>query len=417
MKHKLHASIGSLSSENRRHKGARHSDVELGPRPGSDTPKALSLPYFNLTPSNFALNGAPLTPGSAATSSHPFVSATLVSPAMPQRPTEHLKSIPAVKISPVTSERSTPLNRARSHSMPVPQPPVVQRPVSPVAWHLPSRSRSTTTRENLKHEYSDSEYSHCGVSTPPPATPDTEGRNQPVVLSTKIFEAARAFTPSPSVCNDPLLSVRDSVRSSLSPTPESVRNLYKSFPEPPDSNPKAGATLARPATAGSAPTIRASAPVTAFPTVPAALKGPVRPLTIQTGRRGSSPMLSPPLLGLPGRPTTASQAGALSVPTSRPSSASSQGTLVSPKRPHKSTSVRGSLVSLAEDSFLMPPRTPPTPQSPSLSSLRLKTPPRPTSSRNATYFGSGFTKPQPEERLSFECKGEINATSFTPRSL
>jgi len=412
-----HAINGGLSS------GARGDKVTLqnGVGPGRHPERAaLSPPYFSPTHSKFARNSAPQIPGSAATSSQTLVSAALASPAIPRRPTENLKPVPLVKISPVTSEQPTPANHARSYSVPAASSPVMQRPASPVAWHLPSRSRPMTKlREDFKHSHSRSEYALYGIPTPSlTATPDTEGTNQPIVLNEKILEASRAPTPSSSVCNDPLVSTRDSTPS---PMRESVIQLYESFPAPPDSDPKESTAKTLPRITSNAPTIRAPAPTAATLIIaPPALKRPVRPLTIQTHQGGSVSIPLPQHQGLPSRPYTTSQAGPFLVPTSRPSSASSQATLVSPRRMPKSISARGSLVSLAEDSFLMPPRTPPTPRSPSLSSLRPKTPPRPMSSRNGIYIGSGFTKPQPDDRLSFECVGEISATfpaAFTPRSL
>ena len=409
-----HANDGGMSLGARGDKVTLQSGVEHGPHPGR---AALSPPHFNPTHSDFARNGPPQIPGSAATSSHSLVTGTLVSPAVPQRPTENLKHVPLVKISPVTSEQPTPVKHARSYSVPAPSSPVIQRPASPVAWHLPSRSRSVTKlQECFKDKHLDSGYTLYGISTPSPtATPDTEGRNQPIVLDAKIFEASQTPTPSSSVCDDLLLPVRDSTLS-----PESIIRFYKSFPVPPDTNPKESIAETRPRTTSNTPTIRATAPNAApYITAPPALIPPVR-LTIQTQRGGSVPIPLPQHRGLPSRPHTASQTGAFLVSTSRPSSVSSQSTLVSPKRLPRPVSARGSLVSLAEDSFLMPPRTPPTPRSPSLSSLRPKTPPRSMSSRNAIYIGSGFTKPQPEDRLSFECIGEINATppaASTPRSL
>jgi hypothetical protein len=408
-------SNGSLSSSSRGDKAAFH-DVELGPHPGT---VALSPSHFSPTHVNFALNGPSQTPGSATTSSQSLVSGTLVSSVVSRQPNaENWKPIPLVKVSTVTSEQSTPVNHARSYSVPVPSSPVVQSPESPVAWHLPSRSRPLT--KHLKLEHSDSEPSLYDIPTPPPtAPPYAEVRNQPIALGTKVFEASRALTPSSSVCNDPLLSVRDSTPS---PTPESVLQLYECFPAPPDSNPKEGTAETPPQTVSNAPTIPASALPTLRP-IAVLKKPPVRPLTIQT-RRGSS-VSTPPLQhqGLLKLPHSASQAGQFSVPRSRSSSTSSQSTLVSTKRVHKSASTRGSLVSLAEDSFLVSPRTPPTPRlatSLSLSNLCPKTPPRPMSSRNALYLSSRFSKPQPEDRLSFECKGDISTTfpaSFTPRSL
>lgn len=409
-----HAIDGSLSLGARGDEVPLQSGVELGPHPGK---AALSPPYLSPPLSNFAQSGLPQIPGSAATSSQSLITATLVSPAIPRRPTENLKPVPLVKILPVTSEQPTPVNLTQYYPVPVPSSPVMQRPASPVAWHLPSRSRSMTKlQEDSEHEHSDSKY---GIAIPSPgATPDTEGKNQPIVLDVKIFEASQAPTPGSSVCSDPLLPARDSTPS---PMRESVIQLYESFPVPPDSNPNENIAETRPRTTSGVRTIRAPAPTTTpHITAPPMLKRPVRPLTIQTYRGGSVSTPLPQHQGLPSRPHTASQAGAFLVPTSRPSSASSQITLVSPKRIPKSMSARGSLVSLTEDSFLMPPRTPPTPRSPSQSSLRPKTPPRPMSSRNTIYIGSGSNKPQPEDRLSFECIGELNATfpaAFTPRSL
>jgi hypothetical protein len=149
------------------------STVILSPDPtlramGEIPRKPLSLPYYRSrsTPS-FALNGAPYTLESAATGSHPFVNQPLVSPVIPRRPTmEDLKPV-LVKASP--SEQPLPINHSRSCSVPVPLSPVVRRPPSSVAWHLPSRSRSMPKlRESLKHERSDSEHSLYGIQTPPP---------------------------------------------------------------------------------------------------------------------------------------------------------------------------------------------------------------------------------------------------------
>lgn len=413
---KGHERNESLSSSARGDKVAFHSDVEFGPHPGM---AALSPPHFSPTHVNFALSGSPQTPGSATTSSQSLVSGILVSSEVPRRPNaEDLKPIPLVKISTATSEEHMPVNHARSYSVPVPSSPVVQWPESPVAWHLPSRSRPMT--KHLQHEHSDSEYTLCGIPTPSPtAIVHTEVRNRPIALGTKILEDSRALTPSLSVYNDPLPSVRDSTPS---PTPESVMQLYECFPTPPDSNPKESTAETHPQITDKPPTIPAPAPPTTRPTaVPK--KRPVRPLTIQT-HRGSSASISPlQHQGVLKRSHTTSQAGQVSAPASRLSSASSQATLVSPKRVHKSASARGSLVSLAEDSFLVPPRTPPAPRlatSLSLSNLRSKTQVRPMYSRSAFYFGSGLSKPQPEDRLSFECKGELGTTfpaPFTPRSL
>ena len=406
-------SNGSLSSKAHGSKLALHSDVEFGPHPGM---VAFSQPHFSPTHANFASKGRPQTPGSATVSAQSLVSGTLISSAMPRRPTvEDWKPIPLVKISTVTSEQPVPVNHARSYSVPVPSSPVVQWPESPVPWHLPSRSRPMT--DHLKYEHSDSEYSLSGIPTPSPtATPDAEVTNQPIVLGTKISEAARALTPSSSVYSDAPLSVRDSTPS---PTPESAMQLYKSFPAPPHSHPKENTADTPPLSASDTP---APAPPTAWP-IAAPKKGPVRPLTIQTHRGYSASVTSLQHQGLLKRSHTASQAGEFSAPTSRRSSSSSQATLVSPKRMYKSASARGSLVSLAEDSFLVPPRTPPTPRlapSLSLSNLRPKTSTRPVPLRNAFYLSSGLSKPQPEDRLSFECKGELSMTSpehFTPRSL
>jgi len=413
---KGYESNGSLSSSARGDKVAFHSDVEFGPHPGM---VALSPPHPSPTHVNFALNGPPQTPGSATASSQSLVSGSPVSSAVSRRPNaEDLKPIPLVKISSVTSGQSTPVKLARSYSVPVPSSPVVQSPESPVAWHLPSRSRPIT--KHLKHEHSDSEHSLCAIPTPSTtATPDTEVGNRPIALGTKMFEASRALTPGSSVCNDPLLSVRGSTPS---PTPESVLQLYECFPPPPDSNPKESTAETRPQTMSNTPTIPASVPSTVQP-IAVPKRPPVRPLTIQT-RRGSS-VSTPPLQhqGVLKRSHTASQVGQPSAPTSRPPSSSSEATLVSPKRVYKSASTRGSLVSLAADSFLVPPRTPPTPRlatSLSLSNLHPKTLPRPTYSRNTFYFGSGLSKPQLEDRLSFECKGDSSMTfsaPFTPRSL
>ena len=397
-------------------KAAFHSDVELGTHPGM---VALSPLHSKPTHANLASKGPPQTPGSAASSSQSLVSGTLVSSAMRQRPTtEDLKPIPLVKISTVTSEQPAPVNHARSYSVPVPSSPVVQWPESPVAWHLPSRSRPMT--KHLKHDYSDSEYTLCGIPSPSPtATPDADGRNRPIALGAKMSEAARALTPSSSVYSDPLLSVRGSTPS---PTPEIVIQLYDCFPSPPDSNPKGSTPNTLPRATSNTPTGHPSA-LPSTPPIAIPKKRPVRPLTIQTHRGASASLPSLDHQGLLKRPHTASQAGQSSAPTSRPSSTSSQATLVSPKRMYKSSSARGSLVSLAEDSFLVPPRTPPTPRlatSLSLSNLRSKTPSRPISLRNAFYFGSGPSKPQPDDRLSFECKGELDVTfpePFTPRSL
>jgi hypothetical protein len=181
---KGHASNGGLSSKARGDEIAFHSDPEDPPW------EAFSSPHFNPTHANFAQNGPPQTPGSATTSSQTLVSGTPVSSAIPGRPTaEDLKPIPLVKISTVTSEQPTPVNRARSHSVPAPSPPVVQRPASPVAWHLPSRSRPMT--KDFKHEHSDSEYSLYGIPTPSlTATSDTEVRNHPIACGAKIFEAS-----------------------------------------------------------------------------------------------------------------------------------------------------------------------------------------------------------------------------------
>jgi len=407
-----HESNGTLSSSARGDKFAFHSDAELGPQERV----ALSLPHPSPTHTNFALNGPPQTPGSATMSSRPLISGTLVVPR--QRTAEDLKPIPLVNISTATSEQPTPINHARSYSVPAPSSTVVQRPASSVAWHLPSRSRPMT--KDFKHGHSNSEYSLCGIPTPSPdVTPDTEVRNRPIALGTKMFEASRALTPSSSVSNDPLLSVRDSTPS---PTPENVMQLYECFPAPPDSNPMESIAETRPRTTSNTPTIQASAPPTVRPIMLPA-KRPVRPITIQTHQRGSVSVPSLQPQGLPKRPCTASQAWQFSNPTSRPSSASSQATLVSSKRAHKSASASGSLVSLAEDSFLVPPRTPPTPRSAtslSFSGFHSKTPPRPMSSRNAMYVSSGLSKLQPEDRLSFECKGDTSTTfpaSFAPRSL
>lgn len=412
---KGYESNGSPYSRARGGKAAFHSDVELGTHPGM---VALSPLHFSPTHANFALKGPPETPGSVTTSAPSLVSGTLVSSASQQPTAEDLKPIPLVKISTVTSDQPAPVNHARSYSVPVPSSPVMQWPESPVAWHLPSRSRPMT--KHLKHEYSDSEYTLCGIPTPSPtASPDTEGRDRPIALGAKISEAARALTPSSSVYSDPLLSVRGSTPS---PTPEIVIQLYDCFPSPPDSNPKESTAKPRPRSTSNTPTSHASAPPTT-PPIAISKKRPVRPLTIQTHRGASASLPSLDHQGLLKRPRTASQAGQSSAPTSRPSSTSSQTTLVSPKRMYKSASARGSLVSLAENSFLVPPRTPPTPRlatSLSLSNLRSKTPPRPISLRNAFYFSSGHSKPQPEDRLSFECKGELDVTfpePFTPRSL
>ena len=173
--------------------------------------------------------------------------------------------------------------------------------------------------------------------------------------------------------------------------------LYGSFPAPPAPDPKESAAETRPRTLSNASMIRITAPTPARPTTaPETLIRPVRPLTIRP-RRGGSISISPPQHhGLPNRPHTA---GALGATTSKPSSASSQGTIVSPRRIHRSTSASGSLASLAEDSFLVPQRSPPTPRlatSSSLSNIRPKTPPRPTSSRKAVYFNPASTRPQPE---------------------
>ena len=406
-------SNGSLSSSARGGKVTPHSDLEFGPHPGM---VALSPPHFSPTHANFALKCRPHTPGSATVSSQSLVSGTLVSSAIPRRPTvEDLKPIPLVKISPVASEQPAPVNHARSYSVPVPSSPVVQWPESPVPWHLPSRSRPMT--DHLKYEHSDSENSLCGIPTPSPAaTPNAEVRNRPIVLGAKVFEAPRALTPSSSVYSDPPLSVRDSTPS---PTPESAMQLYESFPTPPHSNPKESTADTHPPSASNTPRSHAPTPPTVRPlAVPK--KGLVRPLTIQTHRGYSASVTSSQHQGILKRSHTASHAGEFSAPTSRRSSASSQATLVSPKRMYKSVSARGSLVSLAEDSFLVPPRTPPTPRlatSLSLSNLRPKASPRPMSLRNAFY---GLSKPQPEDRLSFECKGELSTTfpePFTPRSL
>lgn len=399
-------SIGSLYSEIRGDRVAIHGDIEPGsyPQDWRDTSKPLSLPYYGSLHPNYAPNGALRAPGSAATSSQPLVNATGIRPTIPRRRTmEDLKPIPLVQISPVMSE---PVNHARSCSVPAPLSPV-RPPPSGVAWHLPSRSRSITKRqEGFKHEQSASEYPPYGIPTPPPtATAEREGRRRPTVLDSNIFEASLAVTPSSNGCTDPLLSVQsvqDSVRLTPSPTLESVVQLYESFPEPPEPNPKENTSGARPRTTSNASTIQVSAPTAAHPNpIPVPLKHPGRPHTIRPRRAGSFSIPHPQPHRLPSRPHTASAAG--SVPIPRPSLASNQVALASPKRVYKSPSANVSLVSLAEDSFIVPPHSPPTPRlatPSSMSSLRPKTPPRSVSSRNAIYFGSGSTNPQPEDRCN-----------------
>ena len=388
------ASIGSLSLEARGDKAALHSDIE--PKPHSqaerDTSKPLSSPSCIPTHASFALNVE-----SAVPSSQSPVNTTLVRPTIPRRPTlEDLKSVPFVNAS--LSEQ--PINHARSSSVPLSS--AEGRPPSSVAWHLPSRSRSITKlREDFKNEPSESDCSVYGVSTPPPSAIADEGRNQPFVLNAKISEASRAsHAPSSTVYIDPLLAVRDSIRSSPSPTPESIMRLYGSFPAPPESNPKQRAAETRPRTASNPSVVGVSEPTTGHLTkVPTPLIHPVRPLTIRSRRGGSVSIPSPQHYGLPSRPHTA---GASSASRARPSSPSSQVTLTSPKRAYKSTSAGGSLVSPAEDSFLVPTRAPPTPRSttsPSLSSLRPKTPPRPTSSRNAVYLGPESIRPPAKDAV------------------
>lgn len=396
-----HTSIGSHSSEVR--EVILHSDIE--PRPhtqtnGRDTSKVLSPLYGGTIHTKLALNGAPQILESAPTATHPFVNPTnptSVSPVNPRRQTmENVKPI-QVKASP--SEQPLAINHTRSCSVPVPLSPVVWRPPSSVAWHLPSRSRSMPKlRESSKDERSDSEHSVSvyGIHTPPPTAAARDDVNRPIILDAKIFEASRALKPSSSAYIDPL-SVRASIRSTPSPTLESIMQLYGSFPAPPAPNPKESTAETRPPTMSNASMIRASAPTTARPTTaPEVLMRPVRPLTIRPRRAGSVTTSPAQHHGLPSRPHTA---GALMAPTSKPSSASSQVTLTSPRRIRRSTSANGSLAALAEDSFLVSPRTAPTPRlatSSSMSSIRPKTPPRPTSSRNAVYFDSGSTKPQPE---------------------
>jgi hypothetical protein len=405
-----HTSIGSHSSEVREDKVALQSYTE--PRPhsqanGRETLKLPSPPYGGAIHTNVALNVAPQVLKSTATASQPFVKPNpiLASPVITRRAT--LENVKPVQVKAITSPSEQPLaiNHTRSCSVPVPLSPVVQRPPSTVAWHLPSRSRSMPKlRES--YERSDSGYSLYGISTPPPTATAREDVHQPIVLDAKIFEASRTLKPSSSAYIDPL-SVRTSIRSTPSPTLESIMQLYRSFPAPPAPSSQESTAETCPPTEIHPPTrsnmtmIQLSAPTTARPTArpttaPESSIRPVRPLAIRPRRGGSITITPAQHHGLPSRPHTA---GALLVPASQPSSASSQVTLASPKRIHRTTSASGSLTLLAEDSFLVPPRTPPTPRlgtSSSMSSIRPKTPPRPTSSRNAVYFDSGSTKPQPE---------------------
>ncbi len=411
-----HTSIGTHSSEVREDKATLHRDIEARPHPeayGKDTSKLFSPPYSGAIHTNLSLNDAPQTRERPATASQPFVNPTLVSPVILKRPTmDNLKPV-EVKASP--SEQTLPINHTRSCSVPLPLFPVVQRPPSTVAWHLPSRSRSLPKlRESSKYERSDSDHSVSvyGIPTPPPtasATTDMVDANRLIVLDAKIFEASRTLKPSPSVYLDPL-SMRNSVRSTPSPTLESIMQLYGSFPAPPAPTSEESTVETRPRTASNASMIRVSVPTPARPTTapetmirpvhpttdPETLVRPVRPLIIRPRRGGSISGPPPQHHGLPHRPHTA---GALSVPTSKPSSSSSQGTLVSPKRITRSTSANASLALPTEDLFLVPSRTAPTPRlatSSSLSSIRPKTPPRPTSSRKAVYFNPASTRPQPE---------------------
>lgn len=396
-----HTSIGSHSSEVREDKVILHSDIEPRPHPqtnGRDTSKLLSPLYGGTIHTNLALNGAPQILESAPTATQPIVNPTnptLVSPVNPRRQT--MESVKPIQVNTSPSEQPLAINHTRSCSVPVPLSPAVRRPPSSVAWHLPSRSRSMPKlRESSKHERSDSEHSGSvyGIHTPPPTAPARDDVNRPIILDAKIFEASRALKPSSSVHIDPL-SVRASIRSTPSPTLESIMQLYGSFPAPPAPNPKESET--RPPTTSNASMIRASAQTIARPTTaPEVLMRPVRPLTIRPRRAGSVTTSPAQHHGLPSRPHTA---GALLAPAPKPFSASSQVTLTSPRRIHRSTSANGSLASLAEDSFLVPPRTAPTPRLAtlsSMSSIRPKTPPRPTSSRNAVYFDPRSTKPQPE---------------------
>lgn len=398
-----HTSNGSHSSEVRGDKTALHSDLEARPHPetyGKDTSKLFSPPYGGAIHANLGLNGSPPTLGSAASASQPFVKPAPVSPVIPKRPTiENLKTV-EVKNSP--SEQPQPINHTRSCSVPLPLSPVVRRPPSTVAWHLPSRSRSLPKlRESSKYERSDSDHSVSvyGIPTPPPTATTNANMadaDRLIVLDEKIFEASRTLKPSSNAYLDPL-SMRTSIRSTPSPTLESIMQLYGSFPAPPAPDPKESTVETRSRTPSNASMIRVTAPTPARPTTaPETLIRPVRPLTIRPRRGGSISSPAPQHHGLPNRPHTA---GALGTTTSKLSSASSQGTLVSPKRIHRSTSASGSLAALAEDSFLVPQRSPPTPRlatSSSLSSIRPKTPPRPTSSRNAVYFDSASARPQPE---------------------
>jgi len=394
-----HTSTRSHSSEVPEDKPALHRYTEPRPDPqtnGRNTSKLLSPPYCS-PHTNSAPNVAPQTLESVPTAPQPLVSPTLVSPVILRRPTTG----DPVKASP--SEQTLPINHARSCSVPVALSPLVRPPPSTVAWHLPSRSRSMPKlRDSFKHERSDSEHSVYGTPTPTAtatATAESEEVDRVIILDAKIFEASRALKPRSSVYLDPL-SVRDSIRSTLSPTPESIMQLYGSFPAPPAPNPKEVTSETRPRTTSNASMIRASAPTTARPTTaPEVLIRPVRPLTLRPRRGGSVSVPPPQHHGLPSRPHTA---GALSVPTSKSSSAFNQVTPTSPKRIHKSTSASGSLASLAEDPFLVPQRSAPTPRlatSSSLSNIRPKTPPRLTSSRNAIFFDSGPTKPQPENAV------------------
>ena len=406
-----HTSIGTHSSEVREDKVALQRDIEARPHPdayGKDTSKLFSPPYSGATHTNLGPNDPPQTRESAvtATASQPFVNPTLVSPG----PTmDNLKPV-EIKASP--SEQSLPTNHTRSCSVPLPLFPVVQRPpstVASVAWHLPSRSRSLPKlRESSKYERSDSDHSVSvyGIPTPPStatAAADMVDTNRLIVLDAKIFEASRTLKPSSSVYLDPL-SMRTSIRSTPSPTLESIMQLYGSFPAPPVPTSEESTVETRPRAGSNASIIRVSVPTLARPTTapetlmrpgrpttaPETLVRPVRPLTIRP-RRGGSISISPPQHpGLPNRPHTAG---------AKPSPSSSQGTLVSPNRIHRSTSANASLALHTEDSFLVPSRTAPTPRlatSSSLSNIRPKTPPRPTSSRKAVYFNPASTRPQPE---------------------
>ena len=388
-------SLGSLSSETRGDKIVLHSDIEPKPhfRAWRDT-SPLSSPYSTQTYTSFALNDAPQIPERAAPSSQSPVNPTTVRPDIPRRPTlEDLRSDPSGESSLITSEQ--PINHARSCSEPL--SPADCRPTSSVAWHLPSRSRSITkVPESFRNEPSESDCSVYALSTSPctvtlPMIADEEERNRPATQGAKIFEASRAArAPSSTIFIDPLLAVQDSVRSSPSPTPESIMGLYGSFPAPPESNRKESAVETRPRTMSNPSKVRAPALTTAYPTTtPAPLVRPFFPLTVRTHHGGSFSIPSPQLYGLPSR---SPPAGASPAPRASPSSSSSQTTLTSPKRAYKSTSASGSFASLTDDAFLVPPRTPPTPRlatPSSLSSLRPKTPPRPTSSRNAIYHSPG----------------------------